>query len=367
MPEITRGTCHVLFAYDIAFSIDLDEAERQIKDIKQRETIKHRRRAPKYFQYQPAPLRVTQGVESLSIGSFKTNNGVDVVLYDFGGVSVLYSIPLSGSLSGLLSLSESLYDNLLLLNDSRRRVEQVLNAVSAAVNKPNVSTFVEDYVIFQIDRLAPTEPISELILQQRQTLAQILRAETRELSEDEVTDAISRRVSFGRDDVTIVDWNSAIVMDPEAEDILAVLEFANLELLEMRYLDNRIDNALTLAYETLAKRPLHRWISFGAGPKELHRVAQWHLDSAILFEGVNNSLKLLGDQYLARLYRTAAERFHLTEWDSAILRKLETLDGIYSKISDLVTARRMEVLEWIIIVLIAVSIALPFFISYTGH
>src|SRR6185503_18273753 len=103
MPEITRGTCHVLFAYDIAFSIDLDEAERKTKDITQRETIKHRRRAPKYFQYQPAPLRVTQGVESLAVGRFKTNNAVDVFLYDFGGASVLYSIPLSGSLSELRS------------------------------------------------------------------------------------------------------------------------------------------------------------------------------------------------------------------------------------------------------------------------
>jgi len=28
--------------------------------------------------------------------------------------------------------------------------------------------------------------------------------------------------------------------------------------------------------------------------------AQWQVDSAILFEGVNNALKLLGDQYLAR-------------------------------------------------------------------
>jgi len=32
MLDITRGTCHVLFAYDIAFSIDLNEAERRIKD-----------------------------------------------------------------------------------------------------------------------------------------------------------------------------------------------------------------------------------------------------------------------------------------------------------------------------------------------
>jgi len=367
MPEISRGTCYVLFAYDIAFSIDLNLAERRIKDVTQRETIKHKRRAPQYFQYQPPPLRVTHGVESLAIGNFHTNPVVDIVLYDFGGASVVYSISLEGPLSHLLSLSHDLYENLLLLNDSRRRVEQILDAIGSAVSKPSVSPFVEDYVIYRIDSLKPQpKPITEVVGEYRQTLTQILRAETRELSEDEVSDATSRRISFGADDLTIVDWNSAIVIDPEAEDIVAVLEFANVELMEMRYLDQRIDSALTLAYDTLSRQPWRRF-PFGSDPGELQRVAQWQVDSAILFEGVNNSLKLLGDQYLARLYRAAADRFHLAEWDATILRKLQTLDGIYSKISDLVTARRMELLEWIIIVLIAVSIALPFFVGFHGH
>jgi uncharacterized Rmd1/YagE family protein len=79
---------------------------------------------------------------------------------------------------------------------------------------------------------------------------------------------------------------------------------------------------------------------------------------------VNNALKLLGDQYLARLYRAATERFHLAEWDNAIIRKLETLDSIYGKISDRVASQRMEALEWIVIILIAVEIALPFFVRF---
>ena len=53
-------------------------------------------------------------------------------------------------------------------------------------------------------------------------------------------------------------------------------------------------------------------------PSALRDVSQWQVDSAILFEGVNNVLKLLGDQYLARVYRLAAQRFHLTEWDASI-------------------------------------------------
>jgi len=81
------------------------------------------------------------------------------------------------------------------------------------------------------------------------------------------------------------------------------------------------------------------------------------VDNAVLFEGVNNTLKLLGDQYLARLYRLVSRRFHLDEWDASILRKIQTLESIYQKISDQAAVRRMEVLEWVIILLIASSIA----------
>jgi len=84
------------------------------------------------------------------------------------------------------------------------------------------------------------------------------------------------------------------------------------------------------------------------------------MDNALLFEGVNNTLKLLGDQYLARAYRLINRRFHLDEWDSSILRKLQTLESIYEKILDQAAARRIEVQEWIIILLIAFSIALEF-------
>lgn len=67
--------------------------------------------------------------------------------------------------------------------------------------------------------------------------------------------------------------------------------------------------------------------------------------------------------YLARVYRLVSERFHLSEWDASILHKLQTLENIYQKMSDEAVDRRMELLEWIIIILIAVEIVLSFFPS----
>ena len=55
-----------------------------------------------------------------------------------------------------------------------------------------------------------------------------------------------------------------------------------------------------------------------------------------------------------------SERFHLPQWDAAIERKLRVLDGIYEKLATRAASRRFEVLEVVIIVLIAVSTVLPF-------
>jgi hypothetical protein len=355
---IEKGVCYAFFAYETAFSIDLDRAEQRIHQTTQRESLPHKRRAPSYFEYQPAPLRVTQPVQSLSIGSFPTGGTVDLVIYDFGAISVVYSIPISGPMIKLLALSDELYDNQILLGDSRRRVEETLHVIGDAANEASIAEFVEDYVIFQIDSLPPPLTIHDLLVKHAQAIAQILRAEGATLSEQEAEDALATRISFRTDDVAIIDWNAALLVDREGDDIRAVLEFANVELLEMRYLDRKLDRALDQAYEALSKRswkrvPLLR--SYGA---DLRRVAELQAESAILFEGVNNTLKLLGDQYLARVYRLASRRFHLEEWDASILRKLNTLKSIYEMISDQVTDRRMELLEWIIVILIAVSIAI---------
>jgi hypothetical protein len=365
MLSVERGACHSIFVYDIAFAIDLNQAERLITSAT-RESIKHKRRAPPYFEYTPAPLRITQRVEPVRIDkTFATDSQVQLVVYDFGAVSVVYRIPICGEATRLLALSEALYENQALLSDSRRRVEDLRKVIESALARADVSPFVEDYAIFQVDAFVEPLTVEELTTRYSFEIAQILRAEAGELSTGEVIDALSNRISFGKDDVAIIDWNAALVVDKEPEDVLTVLEFANVELLEMRFLDRALDNALSLAYERVSKRS-RRWLQFRSQPSDLRDISRWQVDGAMLFESVNNVLKLLGDQYLARLYRLAAQRFHLNDWDASILRKLETLEGIYQKIADQVVSRRMEVLEWIVIFLIVVEIVLPL-LSQKGH
>jgi len=358
--RIQEGRCYVTFAYDSARAIDLNKAEARVHEATQRSRLRHKRPAPSYFEYQPAPLRLSQDTEAISIGNFRTGPSVELQFYDFGAVAVTYTVDIAGRFAELLTLAEALYDNEPLLADSRLRIGQLLAVLGDAATQAHLSPVVEDYIVFHIASFAEAIDVNRFQDEHGQEIARILRAERRPLSEQEVSDAFAARISYGLEDLTIVDWNAALLIDREGDDVRAVLEYANVELLEMRYLDQKLDRALDQAYDTLSKRAFSLSRLLGYYGTDLRSVAELQVDNAILFEGVNNTLKLLGDQYLARVYRLINRRFHLDEWDASILRKLQTLESIYEKISDQASNRRMEILEWVIVILIAFSIALEF-------
>lgn len=353
--NITRGICHVLFAYEIGLSVDLNECDRRITAETQRTTIKHKRRAPSYFEYQIPPLRVVQQGEPITLGDYRTDSSVETLIYDFGAVSVSYRIPLEGPFDRLRTLSDDLYDNRQLLADARRSIERLFEIIRPAIVRPHLFDGVEDYVLFEIKSLDPPATAVDVRTDCGHEIARILRASEELLSADEINDAHACTISFGVEDLTVIDWHAAMIFDADPQDVRAVLEFANVELMEMRYLDQQLDKALDESYVALI-RAKRRSTLFGGSAADLRHVAQLQVDGALLFEGVNNTLKLLGDQYLARVYRLASVRFHLNDWDASILRKLQTVDSIYHKMADRAATLRLEVLEWIIIALIAVSI-----------
>ncbi len=367
-PELTvaRGTCFPLFAYEVAQAIDLDGAERRIRAGAERQTIKHKRRAPAYFEYRPPPLRVTREGEEFVLAGYRSAPGVEVVLYDFGAVSVSYAIPIGGPFAGLPALSNELWGNERLAADSRRHVEQLLATLGDAAVRPKIADLVEDYSIFQIEEFTGTHEADVLWGEHAQTVGQILRAEPRALSRQEVADATASHLSFGPHDATFIDTDASLIFDPEGDDVRDVIEFANTQLLEMRYLDQQLDDALERSYETLSRRPPRVPLA-GQYGTDLRRLARLQLDGVILFEQVTNALKLVGEQYLARAYSLASRRFHLADWDASVTRKLQVIDSIYGKLADRAATRRMELLEWIIIALIALSLLVSLGMTVKPH
>ena len=102
------------------------------------------------------------------------------------------------------------------------------------------------------------------------------------LADEEIDDALVARISYGVQDTTIVDWNAAMVIDRDGDDVRAVLEFANVELLEVRYLDQKLDRALEEAYDQLSRRKGRLKRMLGHSGADLRRVAELQVEESRL-------------------------------------------------------------------------------------
>lgn len=348
----------MLFAFDIAQSIDLAGAARAAHDPSTEGRLGHTHPAPAYFQFRPPPLRITQRCEALSVGRWRTEDSCEVVLFDFGAVLVSYSIGVSDSLADCLDLSCALAADVSMEAAARARVEELSRALREHMTRPSLATVLEDYSIFRLPAAGLAEDAERFLADHAATLAGILRAERARLSREVQADALSVRLQYGPDDLTLVDWHAAIVLDDEPEDVVRVLEYANVQLLEMRFLDAQLDAALEDSYRSLSKRETRHLFGPLALRRDLRKLSSMQLEAAFLFERLGNTLKVSGDQFLARVLRQAGVRFRLQEWNDAAQRKLAALDNVYDKLHDDAATLRAEVLEILIVLLIVFEIVL---------
>lgn len=365
--KIEGGSCHIFFAFDVAYSIDLSRAEELLQLETERITLRSRNKLPEHLGFLTPPLKVAIQSEPIRVGDFVTDRVLEALLFDFGGISLSFKIPLECDFSKLPQLSLNLYGNDELLRHARTVIEDILSQVNQASEKPEISDLVEDYCLFDIPDFDRRLPLDEIVQQYVRDIAGALRAEVGKLSAQEEMDAMSKHLSYREDDILFFDWHAAILLQyTGVDDLRAVVEFANLELLEMRFLDRQLDRILDNSHKILSRQvrfPLFgwRWIE-----KDVRKLGRLQVDAASLFEGINASLKLFGDPFLARVYAQVSERFCHNEWDAIIVRKLAVVESVYQKLIDTVNQKRMEFLEIIIIGLFVISIGISLIPGF-GH
>jgi hypothetical protein len=138
--------------------------------------------------------------------------------------------------------------------------------------------------------------------------------------------------SYLENDLVIFDLDRCFIIDPnkDYEDILLVAELATYQDLELSTLDQVLDHELDMAEDELrmvfskARKP-YRLLGRKVGELKKLRV-----DMTFLLENIENSSKLIGDYYLALIYRHLGELFSLKEWSTSIRNRLDALDSVYN-------------------------------------
>lgn len=199
--------------------------------------------------------------------------------------------------------------------------------------------------------------------EQGREIAGLLRGEDPQLLHDkEVQDTLRRWFSYYADDLLVIDWDSALIIDPSAEyeDLLFVLEIANLQLLEFRTYDDLLDDALARAYddlEVLFRRPQ----LFRNARRTVHELSLLSIEIAELSDEVDNITKFLGDWFLARVYEATNEKFHLARWRATVDEKLARVNSLYLLANAESDNLRLMTLELLIVLLFILDLAVIFF------
>lgn len=345
------GTLHIAVAFDWGDEVDLAHAQR-LASAREYPLVR-RPRTPASIAFRPPPLRFNLPAARLLLPPLATADAtVEATVFDFAAASVALRVPFEAQADELRQLAGRLSNSESLVQAARQAMEPLYRQIQGAIHHARWSEMSEEYFVFQFPPGGPLPAPAELLREAPDWLASLVRLESDPLSSEEVAESLRLRISYSPRDLVIPEWSAAVLIDQDCEESLQTMEFANLQLLEFRHTDDRLDDELARVYSlihALARTWLPLWRTQS---RPLRVLGDLKVEAATVFERTSNVLKLVGDQYLSRLYRLLSARFHLDEWAQSIQRTLGVVEGVYQVLSDQASTARTEILEVIIILLI---------------
>ena len=360
-----RGAAILYRLFDVGYEIDLVRALDLLASSGP-ERVRPVRGEAQALQIKDPPISVILGAESLRLGGRRYEGEVSARIFDFGVVSLRLRIDTPGSpsweeFSAFGNLVDAAPDTSAVLDQHLRLLTE---RIAPAIDRPQLAPVAEEYVVYRIDRLTTPEGV-QLAAESLEEIdvVPLLLNESRPLSPVARKELLPHRFSYYGDDLTILTWDNALIVDPMGEDtdVQFILEFANAQLLELRVYDAILDAELPRMYDRVAAARSKRGVRFSRRFAPLLANLQTLVaDSTEIVERVENSLKVTDDVYLARIYSAALEIFRGRAWRAGIDRKLGIIRETYSMLNAEAQAGRSELLEATIVLLIVAEIIMAF-------
>ena len=182
-------------------------------------------------------------------------------------------------------------------------------------------------------------------------IAAFLKNERIELDEEEVRATLSAYLKYGKDDITIVDWDGAFIFDSSGDfdSNIELFEIANLQLLKLRILDYDLDERLEKTLRLVQPSKRLPAIRSGEVRRVVKEIIAIRTQSILESEAVERNIKLIGDWYSAKLYSLISRKFHLDSWKAEIKEKLDTLEDVYTMATENFSVSFRATIEFVIL------------------
>ncbi len=361
-----KGELVLLHLYDVGGEVRLSEAARLAAAFTPDADAAPIKTAPQYIEFgRPLSFRLGERVLVTDRGAIPVL--ITARLYAIGAVSVTLRIPFElDTLDDVIRFSHLRLQGGAPLKTIPHEIADVFrNTIEPSIIETYPVTIEpEGHLVVVLTET--DESAGRLLETERSTLAGILAGETNSarLSREEVEDNLAYFYRYFDDDLVVVDWDRSLIIEPTGkyEDVLSVIELANLELLELRAYDRYLDGVLERAYGDLT-RFYGRGGLFRSAREVQKDLSDVRIDLVRVTDAINNIGKIFGDYYLAKLHLGLNERYHLAEWESIVREKMATLNELYTLASHEVEHRRGILLEGMIVLLFVVDLVLLVLVS----
>jgi len=183
----------------------------------------------------------------------------------------------------------------------------------------------------------------------------------RKLAPSMVQEIARRTIRYYDDDLVIVDYDAAIIVDKEeATDLVDIFEIASSQLLELRFYHAMLGRALESLLSDMRRARTGGWFFRNPFRRLARRAAILALELSELTDRLERTITLVGDTYSTQIYRETAVRFRLPDAGTSVREKVEMIARVSEVLGHEIYARRDLVLEILVIVLIAIEVAIAF-------
>ena len=357
--KVKNGTVIIYRVFDVAEECNLKIAEDILQSGSGELRIQVGSKTKDAVVIRNAPIR-WKLKETPNLDPLFSHVEIWATLWDYGTLSFSFHCKVEGTRDWEDWLNISAYTNWdqSFLNSvdqaAKRMAEQVCVLMEKAFIRPSLWSTYEDYMIFFFENISTDGKLKDLL--QTEKVTELLLGETKEKLSSETKESILQNsYQYSEDDLTVIDWNTALVVEPSgSREITDIIEFALTHLLEVRFYDQMIDKRLDHIYSSIElKRSKTLSAGFSGISKEANRR---YMEFTEFMERMGNSLKVVGDFYLARIFRGAIRRFRISDWENGITRKMNLLAKVSELLQAEINVKRSHLLELIIVLLILFEI-----------
>jgi hypothetical protein len=259
---IYRGQVVYIYSFDLAYDMKRGQLTQLLGQPVEEYSIAPDKRSPKQlFFYRPHMVKLPP--QNQQVYGKTVQVQCSIKLFDVGAISIQVQVPFSvNSIADLVKYHSIQLGDRTLDGYIRELADKVLEELRPYCIRPVPSLGPsENYTVFYLKNVpksaeVPAVSAEQWLMKNRSQVAALLTEETNasDLYGQEANESTELYLTYYDSDLVVIDWDAALVLGEldSFDDVLHIMEIANVQLVELEAYDRILDIALEVAYRDMS-------------------------------------------------------------------------------------------------------------------